>query len=162
MIVPDPGRSRSACCALLLALALAGCASTPQGSAERDAVAKAFVTHPGHSAIYVYRPVPESNSDWDETVLYVNRRLIGTTLPQTYFRVDVEPGEHVLTGVGIDQGKFELKPRTRPDELYFVELRVTGGTSSYRLVDAETGKRAIRECCTLMENWAPGQRPLLR
>jgi hypothetical protein len=158
----DPAPVRFIFGALLMAVALAGCASTPQGSLERDAAAKAFVTHPGHSAIYVYRPVPESNSDWDETVLYVNHRLIGTTLPQTYFRVDVEPGEHVLRGAGVDQGRFELKPRTRPDELYFVELRVTGGTSSYRLVDAETGKRAIRECCTLMENWAPGQRPLLR
>ena len=26
----------------------------------------------------------------------------------------------------------------------------------------DTGKREILRCCSLLENWAPGQRPLLR
>jgi len=146
--------------AFLIMLAVAGCASTPQASPARDAEAKAFGTHPGHVTIYLYRPDPESNADWDESVLYVGRRLIGSTIPQTYFRFHVEPGKHVLRGVGVDQGTLALE--TAADALYFVELRVSGGVSSYRVVDAETGKRTIRECCALLENWAPGQRPLLR
>ena len=151
---------RTAMVLLLFSLGLAGCASTPLGSPERDAAAKAFHTHPGHSAIYVYRPDPGEDASEADTVLYLDRRLIGSTLPRTYFRVDVQPGAHALRGVGIDQGAVALS--TLPDELYFVELRVSDGVSRYRMVDAETGKRAIRQCCVLLENWSPGQRPLLR
>ena len=144
-----------------VASALTGCASTPQASPAHDAEAKKFNTHPGYSVIYVYRPdFDSSGAAHSDTVLYVGRRLIGATLPQTYFRVDVEPGTHMLRGIGVDQGT--LKPETRSGEPVFVELTVTGGVSTYRLVDAETGKQAIRRCCVLLENWAPGQRPLLR
>ena len=150
----------AALAALPFALALGGCASTPQATPARDAEAKAFGTHPGHATVYVYRPLPESNAEWDETVLYLGSRLIGATLPQTYYRIHVEPGRQLLRGIGVDQGALALQ--TEADALYFVELRVSGGVSSYRLVNAETGKRVIRECCALLENWAPGQRPLLR
>ena len=145
---------------LLAAAVLAGCASTPQASPERDADAKQFRTHPGYSTLYIYRPEVEGNAEWQETVLYVGNRMIGGTLPQTFYVVHVEPGTHLLAGVAGDQGRFKLE--TRPDELYLVELRVSGGLSRYRLVEAETGKRVIRECCRLLESWAPGQRPLLR
>lgn len=154
-------RARRAAALLIVVSALAGCASTPQASPARDAEAKEFNTHPGYSALYVYRPEFDSGgATHADTVLYLDRRLIGATLPQTYFRVDVEPGTHVLSGIGVDQGT--LTTSTRPGEPHFVELRVAGGVSSYRLVDAEAGKRAIRLCCVLLENWAPGQRPLLR
>lgn len=151
---------RIAAALLLAASALSGCASTPQASPERDTQAKAFGTHPGYSTIYIYRPDPGETTLDADTVLYLDRRLIGSTLPQTYFRVDVQPGAHALRGGGIDQGAVALN--TLSDELYFVELRVSSGVSHYRMVDAETGKRAIRQCCVLLESWAPGQRPLLR
>jgi hypothetical protein len=47
-------------------------------------------------------------------------------------------------------------------ELYFVSLRVADGISRFERVPPETGKRDILRCCAMMENWAPGQRPLLR
>jgi hypothetical protein len=34
--------------------------------------------------------------------------------------------------------------------------------SIFRRVEPETGKRDILRCCSLMENWEPGQRPFLR
>ena len=155
-----PGSCRFVLAGLVIALALVACASTPQASPERDAEAKQFRTHPGYSTLYIYRPEVEGNMDWQETVLYVDNRMIGGTLPQTFYVVHVEPGTHLLAGIAGDQGRFKLV--TRPDELYLVELRESGGVSRYRLVEAETGKRVIRECCRLLESWAPGQRPLLR
>ena len=146
---------------LLLALLLAGCASTPQATAERDAEAKRFMVRPDAATIYVYRddfaPVAPAT---DNTVLYVDGRLIGATLPRTFFRFDVRAGEHLLHGYGYDQGS--LKVDTRSGEIYFVSLQAAGGNSHFTLVKPETGKRDILRCCALMENWAPDQRPLLR
>ncbi|MBI1966179.1 MAG: DUF2846 domain-containing protein [Betaproteobacteria bacterium] len=144
---------------LLLAIALAGCASTPQASRGRDAEAKQFLTHPGSAAIYVYRAdFPATNSD--DSVLYVGDRLTGATLPGTYFRLDLRPGTHVLRGYGYDQGTFKLDVQS--GALYFISLNVLGGNSHFRRVGPEAGKRMIQACCALLENWAPGQRPLLR
>ena len=149
--------------ALLFAMiALSGCASTPQASRERDAEAKRFLSRPDAAVIYVYRndfPTLGGESS-NDSVLYVNDRLIGATLPMTFFRFDVRAGEHLLRGVARDMGRLTLN--TRDGELYFVSLQVVGGRSVFRLVDAETGKRDILRCCSLMENWEPGQRPLLR
>ena len=146
---------------LLLALLLAGCASTPQATPERDAEAKQFIARPDAATIYVYRDDFASGEPaTDDTVLYGDGRLIGATLPKTFFRFDVRAGEHLLHGFGYDQGN--LKVDTRSGEIYFVSLQVTGGTSLFTLVKPETGKRDILRCCALMENWAPDQRPLLR
>ena len=98
--------------------------------------------------------------DGMDSVLYVDNRLIGATLPGTYFRMDLRPGEHVLHGYGYDQGR--LKIDTLSGEVYFVSLNVMGGSSRLRLVGPEADKRMIQVCCALLENWASGQRPLLR
>lgn len=142
----------------LLLILVAGCASTPQASSQRDAEVKQFRSHPATSAIYVYRtdrPIDESDTD-----LYVDGRLIGATLALSFFRIDVNPGMHVLNGMGPDQGS--LKMETRPGQTYFVELQVIGGNSHFAIVDPQIAQKAIIACCKLMENWAPGQRPLLR
>lgn len=144
--------------AAALLLGLAGCASTPQASRERDADAKAFDTHPGAATVYVYRS--PLNTEIEDNVLYVDGRLIGSTVPGTYFRVNLAPGRHTLHGTGIDQGQLTLD--ARPGRLYFVELTVIAGTSLYQPVPEAQAKRAIATCCVLLENWAPGQRPLLR
>jgi hypothetical protein len=146
---------------VLSILALGGCASTPQATPERDAEAKQFMARPDAATIYVYRDDFGSVEPATEnTVLYVDGRLIGATLPKTFFRFDVRAGEHLLHGYGYDQGN--LKVDTRSGEIYFVSLQVAGGTSRFTLVKPETGKRDILRCCALMENWAPDQRPLLR
>jgi len=141
-------------------LALGGCASTPQATPERDAEAKRFTARPDAAMIYVYRDdFTVDDMDMQDATLYVDGRLIGGTLPKTFFRFDVLAGEHLLHGFGYDQGN--LKVATRLGEIHFVSLRVTGGTSHFTLVKPETGKRDILRCCALLENWAPGQRPLL-
>lgn len=147
--------------AFAAALWLSGCASTPEATPQRDAEAKQFIARPDAATIYVYRDdFMTDEAEMQDTVLYVDGRLIGATLPRTFFRFDVRAGEHLLHGYGYDQGT--LKMETRSAELYFVSLQVMGGTSRFTLVEPETGKRDILRCCALMENWAPGQRPLLR
>src|ERR687895_566372 len=106
-----------------MALLVAGCASTPQASRERDAEAKEFRTHPNASTIYVYRSPFDKLEEL--TVLYIDGRLIGETLPGAYFRIDTTPGKHLLHGVAFDSGRFALE--TRAGELYFVEINVTAG-----------------------------------
>ena len=142
--------------ALLVCSVLLACASTPQASPERDEQAKAFDTHPATGAIFVYR---HDNAHDEESVLFVDGRLIGATLPRTYFRFDVRPGTHRLHGIGVDTGTLVFE--ARPGDLQFISLRVLNGLSFFQPVSDEVGREAIRSCCTLLENWAPGQRPLI-
>jgi hypothetical protein len=145
--------------AAIAALALAGaCTSTPQASRESDAAAKDFHTHPNAATIYVYRS--EFDHLEDESVLYMDGRLIGATLPGTYFRIDAVPGRHVLHGMGPDVGSIPLD--VRPGESYFVSLDVIAYHSRFTAVPFDVGEQRVRACCALLENWAPGQRPLLR
>lgn len=143
---------------VFLFLACAGCASTPQATAERDAEAKQFASNPGSSTLYVYRT--DFGSSDSDSVLWIDGKLIGATLPRTFFRVNVDPGHHTLNGAGNDVGKVVLE--TRPGEIYFVSLSVSAGHSVFRLESAEYARNALVACCVLLENWAPGQRPLLR
>jgi Protein of unknown function (DUF2846) len=144
---------------LLLALLVAACASTPQASRERDAEAKLFGSSPAAATVYIYRPAA-TPAPQDETVLWIDNQLIGATLPLAYFRVHLEPGRHVFTGLAYDTGRLELE--VRPGEVYFVEQAITSGQSRFRVVSADLGKKVITKCCHLLETWAPGQRPLLR
>lgn len=136
---------------------VAACTSTPEAGPRQDALAKEFVTHPNAATIYVYRS--EFNHFDTDTVLFMDGRVIGSTLPGAYFRIDTTPGRHVLHGTGIDLGEYFLE--TRAGELYFVSLDVVGGHSHFRLVPEQVGRERVRTCCALLENWAPGQRPLV-
>lgn len=147
--------------ALAAMVALAGCASVPHASRERDAEAKRFLTHPNAATLYVYRnDYPVGAQDLQDSDLYVDGRLIGATLSRTFFRIDLRPGRHVLYGYANDQGRLGIE--ARPGEIYFISLTVANGNSHFVRVSPETGKREIMRCCVMLENWTPGQRPLLR
>jgi hypothetical protein len=140
---------------------LAGCASTPLASAERDAEAKLFVSQPAVATIYIYRPAvsPDIETEVD-TTLWMDSRLIGATLPRTFFLIHAAPGLHLFRGVGPDNGRLRLE--VRPGEIYFVRLQVVAGQSRMEPVDPTRGRQELSACCVLLENWRPGQRPLLR
>ena len=141
---------------VLLMLGLAGCASTPQASRERDIEAKQFGSSPAAATVYIYR----TDTSRDDTVLWIDNRLIGATLPRAYFRVHLDPGRHVFNGMAADNGRLEFE--ARPGEVYFVEQVLHAGQSHFRLVAADLAQKVVTNCCLLLENWAPGQRPLLR
>lgn len=143
--------------ALAAALLIAGCTSTPEAPSDQDALAKEYITHPNAGTIYVYRS--EFNHFDTDTVLFIDGRVVGSTVPGTYFRIDTTPGRHVLHGTGIDVGELALEART--GQVQFVSLDVLGGHSNFRLVPEQVGRERVRACCALLENWAPGQRPLV-
>ena len=144
---------------VLAFFALAGCASTPQATPERDAEAKRFMPVAGEATIYLYRPDFPA-FDQNNPAIYVDDRLIGALLPGTFFRFTAGPGTRVIRSHGQDAG--DLKIEARSGELHFVSLAVMSGQSRYAPVSAEAGKREIVRCCALMENWVPDQRRLLR
>jgi len=152
-------RYASSLCALLLC---AGCASTPESTPERDEWAKHFEPVTRDSVIYVYRP--DMQSPMASTELYVNRRLVGSSLPGTYFRIPVLPGNSVIDVFAGDGSPITVA--TRGNDVVFVELRNYGtdeGTPNmrFRQVSAEAGKQAILDCCSRLELYKSDQPRLL-
>jgi hypothetical protein len=146
---------------LVATCTLAGCASTPQASAERDAEAKLFIPQPDAATIYIYRlRASRDIESKDNTTLWMSGRLIGSTLPLTFFWIHATPGPQLFNGVGPDNGRLRLE--VGPGEIYFVRLQVTAGQSRMELVDPIQGRQELTACCVLLEYWRPGQRPLLR
>lgn len=106
------------------------CASTPQASTERDREANNFETQPsGIGTIYVYRT--DFPVQGDDSVLWLNGRLIGATPPQTYFHIYVNPGTQYLSSSAADNGTLHME--TRPGEIHFVRLQVLAGRSRLSL-----------------------------
>ena len=127
-------------------------------SLERDADAKRFESALNAAIIYLYRP-RAPGGDAASTV-WIDGRLLGETLPTTYFRVPVRPGRNRITTSGNDVGRIEVD--TRAGDIYFVEMQVLGesegGTTTiFRSVAPATGKAAIVGCCHMLEAWRPGQ-----
>jgi hypothetical protein len=137
---------------------LAGCASTPTASYQSDADAKRFETALNAAVIYIYRPTGYGGRG--VSTVWIDNRLVGETLPGTYFRVPVRPGRNRITVSGNDAGRLELD--TKPEGVYFVEAQVAGEAQSesatvFRVVAPDAGKSAIVGCCRMLETWRPGQ-----
>ena len=143
---------------LIAALLCAGCAATPEATPGSDADAKRFESAVNAAIIYLYRPpVPGGRG---ASTIWVDGKLIGETLPTTYFRVAVRPGRNRITASGHDTGRLEID--TQADGVYFVEMQVLGETQGdsntiFRSVAPDAGKAAILRCCSMLETWRPGQ-----
>lgn len=143
---------------VLLVALLGGCASTPMASLESDADAKRFETAPNAAIIYLYRPrAPGGDA---ASTIWIDGRLIGETLPTTYFRVPVRAGHHRINTSGNDLGRLDID--TKAEGVYFVEMQVLGESQSatttiFRSVAPEIGKATIAGCCRLLDAWRPGQ-----
>ena len=147
---------------LVAGILCTACASTPEATFDRDAEAKEFEPVTRDAVIYVYRP--GSTLGGPETTLWTDRRLVGSSLPGTFFRVIVLPGRNVIDTSPPDTGYIEVG--TRGNDVTFVEMRTLGGpegspTSHFRIVPAEEGKAAIRACCNRLEVWRYDQPKLL-
>ena len=144
---------------MLLAF-IAGCASTPEASLSSEADAKRFDSAMNAAIIYIYRPIGAGQG---VSTIWVDGRLVGESLPQTFFRVVARPGRNRITTSGNDQGRLDLE--TQREGVYFVEAQVAGITQSeastlFRRVAPEVGKAAIASCCRMLETWRPGQERL--
>src|SRR5215831_2613324 len=85
---------------LLSALLVAGCAQLPP--TPEDIQAKKFEPVPGKSVIYVVRRTLDS--DGARSILLDEKSSI-TTFRGTYYRWEVEPGTHRITGMGAGGGE---------------------------------------------------------
>lgn len=157
MAITTAGRARWHHGAIsLVVLLLTACASTPEANPVRDAEAKRFEAVTRDSVIYVYRP--DGGTGAAETTLWADGRLVGVSLPRTFFRVIVLPGRTLLDTSGPDNGRIEVT--TQGYDVTYVEMRTfddQSPTSRFRVVPAEEAQAAILNCCTMLEVWRPGQ-----
>jgi hypothetical protein len=152
------GTPRTALALVLLLAVLGGCAATPEAAPESDADAKRFESAPRVAIIYLYRADNPGSSA--TSTIWVDGRIVGQTLPATYFRVAVRPGRNRIAAFASDQGRLEID--TREGGVFFVAMQVGGnmetpGNTIFRRVPPEAGKAEILRCCTMLETWRPGQ-----
>jgi hypothetical protein len=145
--------------ALVLILAFCGgCASTSEAPPAADAEAKRFESASRVAIIYLYRAdTPGSSAT---ATIWVDDRIVGQTLPATYFRIAVRPGRNRIAAIASDQGRLDID--TREGSVYFVAMYVGGdvetpGNTIFRSVPLEVGKAEILRCCTMLETWRPSQ-----
>src|SRR5688572_19780788 len=93
--------------ALLLSAVLAGCAATPEAPPDRDAAAKQFEAAARAAVIYLYRA--DSPGSKGVSTVWVDGRLVGQSLPATYFRVIARPGRNHIYATGPDAGRLEIE-----------------------------------------------------
>lgn len=141
---------------VLTAVLLGACASTPEADRERDLEAKRFEPVTRDAVVYVYRP--DMGNTAADTTLWANGRLVGTSIPRTFFRIIVLPGRTHFHASGSDSGTIEVM--AGGNEVTYVEMQTLNPdspSSHFRVVSAEHAQAAIRACCTMLEVWRPGQ-----
>lgn len=105
---------------LLAALLASGCAQIPPS--PQDIQAKKFENVPGKAVIYVVRNSPDLGP-WQGS-LWIGDNMTITTLPGTYFRWEVPPGTHRITGAGYDTSQIDVQAEA--GRIYFVQHAVAG------------------------------------
>ena len=101
---------------LIVSLLLAGCVQLPQTPADTEA--KKFQVPSNQSAVYVVRAPMDS---WEASSLSLGNAPI-TTQRGTYYRWDVAPGTHRVSGFWSES----LTLTTAPGKAYFLEYTVIG------------------------------------
>ena len=136
----------------------AACASTPQATPEPEAEAKRFEPVTREAVIYIYRPGVALSGP--ETTLWVDNRLVGASLPGTFFRVIALPGRNVIDTSPPDSGRIAIT--TRGNDVTYVEMITEGGFTDspktrFRVVPDEQAKATIARCCWMLETWRHNQ-----
>lgn len=126
---------------LLIAVLLAGCAQLPP--TPQDIQAKKFETVPDKAVIYLVRDHPDF-SDRAATIWLGDAAMI-TTYPGTYFRWEVAPGTHRITGYGADIGTITL--HAEAGRIYYVQQQLSPflryPQSYFYLVSEPYGRSAV-------------------
>ena len=126
--------------------AFAGCAPLPP--TPEDTQAKKFEpAPPGKAVIYLVR----TNPDWGDltATVFLDDEMMGSTHQGTYFRWEVNPGRHRITGFASDMGAITLD--VQAGRTYFVQHSVLGGgrvstpSSRFWLMPENAGRAAVRD-----------------
>jgi Protein of unknown function (DUF2846) len=134
-----------------LAFLVAGCASVPMASVDKDAKAKTFATQPGTANIYLYRN--ERFGGNANMEIFLDNNEIAATLGKTYIVLEVAPGAHtIMASSGYNSSDVNLIAEAGKN--YFVwqeikfgmELDYFAPRTLLHLVDQETGEAGVKEC----------------
>lgn len=137
---------------VLLIVILSGCASVPTAPPQMDLQAKSFIANPDKATIYIYR------DEMFGAAIGMNIRLdgvhLGRTAAKTYFRVEVNEGNHTVETIA--ENRVEMTLKTETGKIYFVRQEVKMGFLSARsdiyLVENGEGREAVKECKLISAN----------
>jgi hypothetical protein len=128
----------------LIALSLVGCAQLPPS--PQDIQAKKFEAPPDKAVIYIVRSRLDSPT---QASIALGDNLVITTQPGTYYRWEVSPGVHRISGYA--QWTTSVTLRTEPGKLYFVLHSVSGNfrdgaqTASLQQIGERDGRALVTQ-----------------
>lgn len=125
---------------LLIAILLAGCVQLPPS--PQDIQAKKFESVPGKAVIYLVRNDPDISRL--AAPVKLDDAIMGTSYAGTYFRWEVAPGRHRISGYASDNGEITLA--TEAGKIYFVHQIVVGARvarSVFHTTDEDSGRRIV-------------------
>lgn len=129
--------------AVALAAVISACAPLPPS--PQDLQAKRFESAPGKAVIYLVRTYPDLGDV--AATLWLDNQVMGSTYMGTYFRWEVAPGRHQISGYGSDNGQIVLD--VQPDRIYYVQQVVRGGGranspySTFRMLSEAQGRAYV-------------------
>ncbi len=138
--------------AVLVAAAMAtGCASINKAPGAMNTEAKQFNTHPDYAQVYVYRN--ETLGAALSMPVSVNGRQAGTTGPKSFFRFQLEPGQHTISS---QNGASSLLLNTEANRNYFVwqevKMGLVSGGSKLQVVSEQQGHAGVQQCTMIKSN----------
>ncbi|MBT3184494.1 MAG: DUF2846 domain-containing protein [Nitrospina sp.] len=136
----------------LVVMIIAGCATVPTAPPGLDMEAKSFVANPDKATIYIYR------DELFGAAIGMNIMLdgvyLGRTAAKTYFRVEVDAGNHTVQSFA--ENTVEVSLTVEIGKIYFVRQEVKMGFISARsdiyLVENVEGQEAVKECKLIATN----------
>ena len=115
---------------------------------EQDDLRKAFpAPSDGMSGIYIFRD--SSFGAALKKTIYIDKKPIGETAPNTYFYHEVAAGQHTLSTES-EFSENDLKIDTVIGRNYFVDQNIKMGLfvggANLKLVSEEDGKKGVLKC----------------
>lgn len=114
----------------------------------------------GMAVIYLVRSV----RDWstNASVVFIDDRWLGTTGAGIYYRMEVPPGRHRLSGYAFDQGNITIDAKA--GGVYFVEQHVQGmynraqvmHSSEFMTITDERAREVIANIHTMPDRMREG------
>lgn len=122
---------------------LAGCASVPMASKDRDAQAKSFSTLPGKASLYIFRD--ETMGAAVPLTLSVNSKTLGQTAAMTYFKLDVPPGRYAITSLAEDVSTLNVDLSAGNTCFVWQEIKMGmfSARSKLQQVDEQRGRAGV-------------------
>lgn len=140
-----PFAKRAATLLAAFVLALAGCAGLAPKS--QDVEAKRFEPLPDKAVIYLVRGEPLYSNR--AVPVWLGNFIMITTYPDTFFRWEVPPGTHRISGHDTDFGTITVAAES--GRVYFVmqQLSYRHDISYFTLVEELDGRAAVRRAALL-------------